>query len=68
MDGWKTIKEVREDLCEATALAKDGAKTTAAACMSHARRLLETYCKEERGPDHGFEGSNSRCSQQSIRG
>ena len=57
MDGWKIIKEVRVELSEAVKRAKDGNKTTAACCMSHACRLLEKYCKEERGKDHGFEGS-----------
>ncbi len=58
MDGWKTIREIRVEMSEASKLAKDGHKTTAAACMGHARRLLEKYCKDERGPEHGFEGSN----------
>lgn len=60
MDGWKTVKEVRVELCEAVTLAKGGNKSTAAACMGHARRLLEKYCKSERGPEHGFEGRGSK--------
>ena len=67
MDGWKTIKDVRQELREATKLAKTGSKTTAACCMGHARRLLEKYCKEERGPEHGFEERGSNCSRQSRR-
>ncbi|MBA7494525.1 hypothetical protein ES702_05101 [subsurface metagenome] len=54
MNGWDAIKWVRVELSEATSQAKSGSKTTAAACLGHARRLLEKYCKEERGPDHGF--------------
>lgn len=57
MDGWQTIKEVRNELAEAVRLANSGSKVTAAACLGHARRLLEKYCKEERGPDHGFKGN-----------
>ena len=60
MDGWNTIKKVRVELSEASKLAKTGNKSTAAACMGHARRLLEKYCKEERGPEHGFEGCGTK--------
>ncbi|MBA7522333.1 hypothetical protein ES705_14451 [subsurface metagenome] len=60
MDGWQTIKEVRTDLSEASRLAKEGAHTTAAACMGHAQRLLESYCNSERGPKHGFEGRDPK--------
>lgn len=60
MDGWKTIKDVRLELSEASKLAKSGSKSTAACCMTHAKNLLAKYCKEERGPDHGFEGSNRK--------
>jgi len=60
MNGWDTIKQVRDDMREATALAKDGATTTACACMGHARRTLETYCNEAKGPKHGFERCNNK--------
>lgn len=60
MDGWETIKKVRIEMSEAAKLAKDGNKSTAAACMGHARKLLEWYCKHERGPEYGFEGSSGK--------
>ena len=63
MDGWKTIKEVRVELSEASKLAKDGHKTVACACLGHARRILEKYCNEARGPDHGF-GDNTGDSNE----
>lgn len=60
MDGWKTIKDVRLELSEATKLANDGHRTAAYACMLHAKSVLERYCKEERGPRYGFEGCNRK--------
>ena len=56
MDGWETIKKVRVELSEASKLAKTGSKSTAAACMSHAFKLLGMYVANERGPEHGFKG------------
>lgn len=61
MNGWDTIKEVRAELSEASGLAKTGMKSTAAAAMGQARRLLEEYCEEERGPDHGFKNKETKC-------
>ncbi len=59
MDGWQTIKEIRVEMNEASGLAKTGQKSTAYACMLHAKSLLEKYCKKERGPEYGFEKRNS---------
>ena len=63
MDGWNTIKNVRVEMSEALALAKDGNKSTACAAMCHAKNILVDYCETERGPDHGFE----RCDSDSKR-
>jgi len=63
MNGWETIKEVRLELSEARGQACDGHKSTASACMKHATSLLLKYCTDERGPDHGFEGRNSKCKR-----
>jgi len=60
MDGWKTIKGVRTEMSEATKLAKTGSKSTAAACMAHAFKLLGMYVTNERGPEHGFEGRGKK--------
>lgn len=65
MNGFDTIKQVRVELCEATILANTGQKATAAAAMGAARRLLETYCKTERGPEHGFEKRGSKRKRKS---
>lgn len=55
MNGWNTIKQVRLEMTEARALAKQGDKKLARNCMKHARNLLMNYCKVERHPEHGFE-------------
>lgn len=55
MNGWNTIKEVRTELSEALKLAKAGNKSTAAACMKHAKHLLTQYCKDKIAPGHGFD-------------
>lgn len=65
MDGWKTIKEVRLELREATALAKAGNKSTAFAYMKHATTLMMQYCNRERGPDHGFERGSGKSKKHS---
>ena len=60
MDGWKTIEAIRTELSEASKLAKTGNKSTAAACMSHAFKLMGMYVTNERGPEHGFKGRGTR--------
>jgi len=55
MNGWETIKQVRVELSEAKGLACDGTFCTAYACMSHAKNLLDKYCKSQKGKKHGFE-------------
>lgn len=60
MNGWDTIKEVRLELSEASKLAKTGSKSTASACMAHAFKIIGMYVATERGPEHGFEGSNRK--------
>lgn len=55
MNGWDTIKEVRLEMSEASGLAKTGQKSTAYACLLHAKSLLERYCKKAKGPNYGFE-------------
>lgn len=56
MDGWQAIKDVRVEMREATAMAKQGQKSIAKHCMRHAKIVLEKYLKDERRPEHGFEG------------
>jgi len=58
MDGWQAIKQVRVEMCEATAMAKIGQKSIAKHCMRHAKVVLDRYLKDERRPEHGFEGRN----------
>jgi len=57
MNGWETIKQVRVELSEAKGQACDGHFKTAYACMSHAKNLLDKYCKSEKGRNHGFKRS-----------
>lgn len=55
MNGWDTIKVVREELSEASSQAKKGNKSTAKVCLIHAMTMLGTYSEQAKGPDYGFE-------------
>jgi len=54
MNGWQTIKKVREELSEAKRLAESGDKSTANSCMNRCRLLLQKYSDDVKGIDYGF--------------
>lgn len=68
MDGMDTVKLVRANMSEATVLAKNGAKSTAYACMENAYKTLENYLNQAKGPDYGFEGNAKKPKGKRNRG